>query len=368
MEIGMFLMPSHPPERSLYDGQQWDLEQIAWADGLGFSEAWIGEHFTAPWEPNPTPDLLIAQALQRTERIKLAPGAHLLPFHHPAELANRVAFLDNLAQGRFMFGVGSSGLPSDWHLFNVDGMAGENRRMTREALDIILKLWTEDEPFDYAGEFWTVKKPDTMFEFLRYHIKPFQRPHPPIGIAGLSPGSDTLKLAGERGFMPMSLNINPQYAATHWASVEEGAERAGREAHRKDWKVVREVYVAETDAEARRRATEGMLGRLNREYLLPLFGQFGFTPLFKHDPDVPDADVTPEYLVDHGWLVGSPATVAEKLAQMYDDLGGFGTLLMFAYDGSEEAEAYKESMTLLAEEVLPRVRGLTPERAAVAAD
>ena len=92
------------------------------AEKLGFSEAWVGEHYTAPWEPNPSPDLLIAQALMETKQIVLAPGAHLLPYHHPAELACRVAFMDHLAQGRYMFGIGASGLPSDWQLFSVDGM------------------------------------------------------------------------------------------------------------------------------------------------------------------------------------------------------------------------------------------------------
>ncbi len=114
---------------------------IRTADRLGYTEAWIGEHFTAPWEPNPAPDLLIAQALTQTKQIKLAPGAHLLPYHHPAELACRVAFMDHLAQGRYMFGIGASGLPSDWQLFGIDGVKGENRDMTREALDIILKIW-----------------------------------------------------------------------------------------------------------------------------------------------------------------------------------------------------------------------------------
>jgi alkanesulfonate monooxygenase SsuD/methylene tetrahydromethanopterin reductase-like flavin-dependent oxidoreductase (luciferase family) len=49
MDYGLFTMPSHPPERNLYDGHQWDLQQLRWADELGFSEAWIGEHHTAPW-------------------------------------------------------------------------------------------------------------------------------------------------------------------------------------------------------------------------------------------------------------------------------------------------------------------------------
>src|SRR5204862_1228955 len=226
MQYGLFTMPSHPPERSLADGHSWDLQTLRWADELGFSEAWIGEHHTAPWEPHPAPDLLIAQALLQTSRIRLAPGGFLLPYHHPAELAHRVAMLDHMAQGRLNFGVAASGLPSDWAMFNVDGNAGQHREMTREALDIILKLWTEEEPFDYAGKYWHVTKTDLMLESLRPHIRPFQKPHPPIGVAGVSAGSETLKLAGEHGFLPMSLNLNQTYVASHWASVEEGGRRS----------------------------------------------------------------------------------------------------------------------------------------------
>jgi len=131
MQYGLFTMPSHPPERPLYDGHRWDLDTLRWADELGFSEAWIGEHHTAPWEPHPAPDLLIAQALMETKKIRLAPGGFLLPYHHPAELANRVAMLDHMAQGRLNFGVAASGLPSDWAMFNVDGMAGQHREMKR---------------------------------------------------------------------------------------------------------------------------------------------------------------------------------------------------------------------------------------------
>src|SRR5262245_7973742 len=112
MKAGLFMMPSHPPERAIYDGHQWDLDHLVEVDELGFDEAWIGEHFTAPWEPNPAPELLIAQALLKTKQIKLAPGAHLLPYHNPIALAHRIAFLDHLAQGRLMVGIGIGGLPS----------------------------------------------------------------------------------------------------------------------------------------------------------------------------------------------------------------------------------------------------------------
>ena len=91
MELGFFTMPSHPPERSLRDGHEWDLQVIRWLDELGYKECWIGEHHTAPWEPHPSPDLLVAQALLQTKRMRIGPGGFLMPYHHPAELANRIA-------------------------------------------------------------------------------------------------------------------------------------------------------------------------------------------------------------------------------------------------------------------------------------
>ena len=57
MKAGLFLMPSHPPERDTFDAHSWDLDVLELADRLGYVEAWIGEHFTAPWEPVPAPDL-----------------------------------------------------------------------------------------------------------------------------------------------------------------------------------------------------------------------------------------------------------------------------------------------------------------------
>jgi len=353
MKLGIFLMPSHPPERGLKAGQDWDLEMLRVADRLGYSEAWIGEHFTAPWEPNPAPDLLIAQALMQTTRIKLAPGAHLLPYHHPAELACRVAFMDHLAQGRYMLGIGASGLPSDWQLFCVDGVKGETRDMTRESLDIMIKMWESDGGLEYNGKYWKVNVPKPMLGTLRHHLKPFQKPHPPIGIAGFSPNSDTLKLAGERGFIPLSLNLSPTYVATHWDAVVEGAKRTGRTPDRREWRIVREIFVADTDDEAYKGCVRGAMGRMMREYLLPLFNEFQFTKYLKDDPNIPDADVTPEYLVNHGWLVGSVKTVTRKLGEMQEELGGFGTLLLFAFDYADDPEPWMKSMRLLAEEVMP---------------
>ena len=66
MKFGLFMMPVPPAGTEHFDSHQWDLQYLTLCDELGFEEAWIGEHFTSPWEPIPAPDLLIAQALMQT--------------------------------------------------------------------------------------------------------------------------------------------------------------------------------------------------------------------------------------------------------------------------------------------------------------
>jgi alkanesulfonate monooxygenase SsuD/methylene tetrahydromethanopterin reductase-like flavin-dependent oxidoreductase (luciferase family) len=180
-------------------------------------------------------------------------------------------------------------------------------------------------------------------------------------VAGLSKGSDTLNLAGERGFWPMSLNLNPAYVGSHWEAVEEGAARSGRTPKRSDWRLVREVFVADTDAEALRHSVGGMMGRMMTEYFLPLLGAFGFTEYLKHDPSVPDSEVTPEYCAKHNWLGGSSASVSQKLNDIYEEVGGFGTLLEVCFDYSENPTARRHSMELLAKEVMPRFTRMVPK-------
>ena len=186
MKLGALLMPSHPPERSIRDGQRWDLADLERLDSLGFEEAWIGEHFTAAWEPCPAPDLLIAQALMTTKRIRLGPLSHLLPYHNPVALAHRVAYLDHMAEGRYQLGVGIGVLPTDNQLFGLDVSDGPNRRMTFEAIDMMTRLWT-DGSSDFEGDFWSMGETRSDLPGLAYHLDPYQKPHPPIAIAGLTP-------------------------------------------------------------------------------------------------------------------------------------------------------------------------------------
>jgi len=95
------------------------------------------------------------------------------------------------------------------------------------------------------------------------------------------------------------------------------------------------------------------MGASWRTYLLPMLKEWNMLGACKHDQSVADSDVTVEYLVDNVWIVGSPSTVTEKLGAMRDRVGQFGTLLQVIYDHIDQFEAYRYSLTALAEEVLP---------------
>ena len=356
MQVGYFTMPLHPPGADPALTMEDDLRQLVFLEELGFVEAWIGEHFTAEWENIPCPDLFIAKALGMTKTIKLGTGVSCLPNHNPLMLAQRIAQLDQLARGRFYWGVGSGGFPGDFQLFGIDSQAGEHREVTREALELILDLWRDPKPGLYESKHWRFRVPEPQDDIaLRLHLRPYQRPHPPIGVAGVSEKSETLTLAGERGYIPMSINFVPaRVLRTHWAGVEEGAQRAGRAADRATWRVSRDIYVADTTAQARREALAGTLARDWTGYFLPLLRKSKRLAAVKVDPAMSDDDVTLEYLLDHIWIVGDPDTVAAKLAALRREVGGFGTLLVIGHDW-EPREPWVRSMRLLVDRVLPQL-------------
>src|SRR5438128_1774132 len=319
MRLGYFAMPLHPPGADPARTMDDDLVQLATLDRLGYEEAWVGGHCTAQWEIIPCPALFIARALGMTKRMTLATGVSCLPNHDPLMLAQRIAQLDQMARGRFYWGVGSGGFPGDFEMFGVDPKSGEHRVITREILDTVLALWQDAKPGAYEGEGrrWRFTVPQPQPDIgLRLHLRPYQKPH--------------------------------------WEAVETGAKRAGRIADRKTWRIARDVFVADTDAKARREAIGGTLGRDYRDYFLKLLPKLRGFDMLKVDPAMADPEVTLEYLCDNIWIVGSPDTVATKLARLAEDVGGFGTLLVIAHEWTPRG-AWERSMRLLKEEVVPRL-------------
>ena len=359
MRFGYFMMPMHPPGSDVGVTLQMDLAQIEQLDRLGFDEAWIGEHFTAEWENIPAPDIFIAAALQRTHSIKLGTGVSCLPNHNPFHLAHRIAMLDQLAQGRFLWGIGSGGFPGDFEVAGIDPRSGQQRQLSIDVVDAVLAIWEDPRPGAYANHSWTYHIPEYDARIEKHvHLKPYQLPHPPIAVAGVTEKSETLGLAGERGWIPMSINfVTPRVLQSHWASVVEGARRAGRVPDRREWRVCRAIHVAPTDEQARDEALHGAIGRDYRDYFLPLLSLSRGVGGLKLEESMSDADVSIDYLCDNVWIVGSPATVVRKVRELYAAVDGFGGLLIGATDWSD-ASIWQRSMDLFAAEVMPRLADL----------
>lgn len=360
MEVGYFTMPLHPPGSNLTATLEDDLEQIVILDKLGYREAWIGEHFTAKWENIPAPDIFIAHALALTSQIILGTGVTCMPNHNPFMIAHRIAQLDHMAKGRFQWGVGSGGFPGDFEVFGFDPASGEQRQMTSEALDLVLKIWDDPKPGTYESKYWKFTIPEPEDDIgLGFHVKPYQLPHPPIAVAGVSEKSETLVLAGQRGWIPMSINIVPERVVkTHWDMIEQSADSVGRTADRSIWRVAREVYISDTSASARKEALEGVMTRDFRDYFLRILPRSKMLDLMKQDKSMPDSDVTPEYLVDNIMIVGSQEEVTEKLGDLYQEVGGFGVLLAMGHEWRPK-EQWINSMSILAEEVVPKLSSLS---------
>jgi alkanesulfonate monooxygenase SsuD/methylene tetrahydromethanopterin reductase-like flavin-dependent oxidoreductase (luciferase family) len=356
MQFGLFMMPLHPPHRSFADSYDRDVAQIVLADQLGYREAWVGEHLTERWENAPAPDLLIAQALALTKQIKLGTGVTLLALHNPMYLAHRIAMLDHMARGRFQWGIGGGAIPTDLSLFGLD--PATLRERSAEVFEVVLELWASDGRFTHHGKFFDIETP--AFDSVKargYYMKPFQRPHPPIAVAASTPDSSSMKMAGERGYIPMSSSLLARtYLNDHWKLVEDGAAKSGRVPKRSEWRIARDVLVGPTPKIARERA-HTVLGRNYVQHQLP--NRVGTIQMAstKLDASLPDEAVTVDYLMDNVWIVGDPSEVADKIAQLHEESGGFGTLLSITTD-ADDASWDHESLRLLMHDVAPRVAHL----------
>ena len=355
MNLGLFMMPLHPPEKSRTQCFDEDIELVERADALGFNEAWVGQHLTLEWEPIPANDLFIATVIPRTKNIRLGTGVTIVPQHHPANIAVRLAMLDHLARGRFSCGFGQGGVPTDWELFDLpDGRT--QGLMTVEGIDMVVKLWQCEPPFDLKGDFWHIRVQNPIPEINMGRIlRPYQKPHPPIAMSIVKGGSMAARMAGQRGYKPLSTSLVPfPTVADHWKTYAAGAAEANApEPDRSRWSISRSVFVGESNDEAMEFALNSALGR-SFKYMLRLLALTNMTNLVKHDPSVGDSDVTPEYALKHLCIIGDTKTVKQRLEELWDTTGGFGTLLMIAHDWDDK-DKWIASMNRLAHDVIPKM-------------
>ncbi|HKJ71615.1 MAG TPA: LLM class flavin-dependent oxidoreductase [Gammaproteobacteria bacterium] len=176
------------------------LDEIALADGLGFSSAWLVEHhFAREYSHSSAPELFLAAASQRTAAIRLGHAVVVLPYNHAVRVAERAATLDLLSGGRVELGVGRGFSPTEYAVFGAD--MADSRRIVDESL-AVMRAGFGDGPVDFAGEHYRL-------DGLEILPKPLQRPHPPLWTAAVSP--ETFTWAAQEGLGALAGPFKPWF-------------------------------------------------------------------------------------------------------------------------------------------------------------
>jgi alkanesulfonate monooxygenase SsuD/methylene tetrahydromethanopterin reductase-like flavin-dependent oxidoreductase (luciferase family) len=356
VQLGVFAMPFHHPDRDYATILDEDREAVILADRLGFAEFFMGEHLSSWSERVTSPLMFLASVIHQTRQIRFGTGVINLPQLHPATVAAHAAMFDQLCRGRFIMGIGPGGLVSDMELFAVQ-QAELRPLMMQEAIDMVLQLWAQDPPYELKGRFWQISLKEKIWPDFKvgWIPRPYQQPHPPIALSLVTPNSSSAKTAGERGWLPVSGNFfNSRYLRGHWERYAEGCEAAGRRPDPAAWRVARCILVTESDEEADDYLAESGNGL---DYYYTFFRKSlseGRNALFMLKPDlsVPDPDVTVAAIKRGQVIAGSPRRVLEQLVALREQAGRFGTLLMTGHDWDRPA-MWRRSMQTMAQEVMP---------------
>ncbi|MFP5321598.1 MAG: LLM class flavin-dependent oxidoreductase [Acidimicrobiia bacterium] len=350
LRFGAFFAPFHPPGQSPTLALQYDLDRAVALDRLGYDEVWFGEHHSGGYELIPAPEVFIAAAAERTQRIMLGTGVTSLPYHHPLMVADRMVLLDHLTRGRVIFGAGPGALPTDAYMMGIDPV--DQRRMMEESLEAILALLRTDEPVTRETDWFTLRD-------ARLQYRPYTHPHFEVAVAAMiSPSGPRLAGAHDVGLLSLSMSVAEGFAAIGqaWGVVQDQAAKAGhKEPDRRSWRVLGTMHLAETRDQAIEDCTHGL-----RDFAAYFGGGAGFVPLANSVTEgTTDEREFVEAYVEGGngnVVIGTPDDAIAYIEGLLEQSGGFGTFLMLGHDWARP-EATIESYRLFAREVMPHFQG-----------
>ena len=345
LRFGAFLAPHHPIGENPTLQLQSDLEFVELLDGLGYEEFWCGEHHSTGWEIIASPELFLAAAAERTQRIMLGTGVVSLPYHHPFMVAQRMVQLDHQSRGRVIFGSGPGALPSDAHTLGIDPMVLRDRQ--DEAMGIIRRLFTENERFSYDSEWFKLRD-------AKLQLKPLQEDMEFAVASIVSPSGMTLAGKHRAGVLSIGSMTQDGIRALplQWSFAEESAAKHGNTVDRKNWRIVLNWHIAETRKEARKQAGAGLL-RHNNEYSIGTLAG-GEGTIYDTPDEAVDGVAFSELSTA---VIGTPDDLVERIREMMELTGGFGCVIGFVHDWANR-ENTRRSWDMVARYVIPQVNGL----------
>lgn len=363
MRLGYFTMPMHPLGRPWHVTLEEDRQAIILADELGYYDAFVGEHLADKMENITNSMMFLSSLIPVTKKIKLASGTSNISQMHPVLIASHAAMMDNLLQGRFVFGISPGALETDAEaLGNLDK---DRFKMFEDAINVILEIWTREAPYDIElpdNQFpVTTRKTASLEIGIGYLGKPFQKPYPEIVGTVVAPFSKGVVKMGARDFHPISANfLLSKWVATHWSNYVEGKQSVGEQADPADWRIARTIFVADDETVAEeygRNAPNSPYREYYAQMRAKLFRAHR-QGVFKQYKDQPDEEITLDYVLDECVIFGTVNKVVDEILQLREEVGEFGEIVYAGMDWVDEGLA-KRSMELMACEVMPRLNTAT---------
>jgi alkanesulfonate monooxygenase SsuD/methylene tetrahydromethanopterin reductase-like flavin-dependent oxidoreductase (luciferase family) len=319
------------------------------AEAWGIDCVWLGEIHFNPARSVISASLQVASAIAtRTRRLHVGTAVQVLPLNHPLRIAEEVATVDHISEGRFEFGIGRSGVVRSYDTYGVP--YGESQARFREALTIIRQAWT-GEPFSYEGEFYRVQNATVA-------PRPYRVPHPPIRMAATS--EETFPAAGRMG-LPIFVGLRATELPDLQAQL--GPYRhAWREAgHTGNPSVYLRipVYVSPTEEGAREEPRESLTSFFARQTELAraAVGRAGAGPAERRRFQAERmGSLSYDDVLTKKVAFGTAAGVIDRLTYLRDELGLDGVVAELNPGGRIPPELETRSLQILTHEVMPAFR------------
>ncbi len=379
MKFGIFY--EHQLPRPWQEGDEHKLlkdalEQVELADRLGIDYVWeVEHHFLEEYSHSSAPEVFLAACSQRTRRIRLGHGIVLMPpgYNAPARVAERIATLDLLSDGRVDFGTGEASSEAELGGFGID--RDTKREQWDEALDAAARMFVEEPFAGWDGKYLKMPPRNVL-------PKPYQKPHPPLWVA--CSRRETIHLAATKGIGALTFSFIEPAEARSWvedyyATIASEACVPGGFAVNPNLAIVLPLMCHEDETTAIDRGLDGghFFGYSLGHYYI--FGQHqpGVTnvweefqqrrSLFGFDREIAAQKNRPlgAQLVENGLgalrgAVGTPAQIRD-LVRGYQEVG-VDQMIFISQAGRNRHEHICESLELFAREVMPEFEEGEEER------
>jgi alkanesulfonate monooxygenase SsuD/methylene tetrahydromethanopterin reductase-like flavin-dependent oxidoreductase (luciferase family) len=348
MHFGIFLEERRPGDTDLAALRE-TLELAAAAETWGLDGVWLGEiNFNPARSVSSSPIAIASFIAARTRRIRVGLAVQVLPLGHPLRIAQDVATVDQLSEGRFDFGIGRSGSPRAYDILGVP--YGESQGRFEEALEVILKAW-KGERFSHHGRFY-------RFDNALVGPRPYQLPHPPLRMAANS--KETFPVVARLG-LPLFVGLRdldiPELRL-HIAAYRAAWREAGH-AGEGDVCLRIPIYAAPTEKEAREEPYE------NFTYFFRRHAELTRSGMGRNDTGPADrrqakfeqlTTLTYEDILQTRVAVGTAASLTERLGEIARDLGLTGIVAELNPGGLLPIERMQRTLRIFTHEVITALR------------